>query len=54
MAGDGVSIYISALDAGNARELFEQAMNMHATGEHYIGELIIGVHGGCAQLYTDL
>lgn len=53
----GVSVYIAAQDADDARNLFEKCMELAATGKHFNGELVYDrsrENSGCAQLFTDL
>lgn len=55
MTGTGISVYIAATDAADARALFDEAMAVASEGEHHHGTFLRATRdGGCAQLYTQL
>lgn len=52
---DGISVYLAAHDAADARAIFDKCMELAATGEHYTGQLVFAdPPRGCAQLHTRL
>jgi hypothetical protein len=55
MTNTGISIYLAAVDADDARALFAEAMAVASEGEHHEGTFLQATrNGGCAQLYTQL
>ncbi|MFC4373322.1 hypothetical protein ACFO5K_04335 [Nocardia halotolerans] len=55
MTDTGISVYISAQNADDARALFAEALAVASEGARHDGTLIRATRdGGCAQLYTHL
>lgn len=55
MSNTGISVYIAAVDADDARALLAEALAVAGEGAHHDGTLIRATRdGGCAQLYTHV
>lgn len=55
MSDTGISVYIAARDADDARALFDEAMAVASEGEFHTGTFLQATRdGGVAQLYTRL